>query len=113
MNGYDPTDIRAQERARQEQARKGEHEQRVLLDDVSRLMSRKEGRRFVRHLLGAAGTYQSCFSTNALQMAHSEGKREIGQYLLVLLQQACPERYLEMLSEHMKDERSSDRPNAN
>lgn len=113
MNGYDPTDIRAQERARQEQDLRAQREQRILLDDVARLMSRKEGRRFVRHLLGAAGTYQSCFSTNALQMAHSEGKREVGQYLLVLIQQACPERYLEMLSEHLKDERSSDRPNTN
>lgn len=113
MNGYDPTDTRAIERSRAEQVRKAQQERRVLLDDVSRLMSRKDGRRIVRHLLGEAGTYQTSFSTNALQMAHSEGRRDVGLRLLALIQEACPERYLEMLTEQMKDDRSSDRPNTN
>ncbi|WP_059413440.1 Bbp19 family protein [Cupriavidus basilensis] len=113
MTGYNPMDTRAQERASQERAKQAQQMERALSDDLNRIMSNKSGRRFVLHLLNLAGTYRSCFDPNALQMARMEGERNVGLKLQALIEAVCPDRYLEMLSEHMKHERSNDRPNAN
>ena len=114
MSGYNPMDTRAQERAQAEQADKARRDQREYSDDLNRVMSNKSGRRFMRRLLAETGVYRESFDPNALRMAHREGERNVGLRLLAAVQSACPERYLEMLQEHSKDERSSnDRSTSN
>lgn len=110
MTDYDPTDLQAQRRATEEREKLARESQRILSDDVNRLMSSKSGRRFVLHLLAEAGTFTSCFDVNALTMAFKNGERNMGLRLQALIQASCPERYFEMLQEHMKNERR-DGPN--
>lgn len=105
---YDPTDLQAQERAMEERDKQARQALRLLSDDVNRLMSSKSGRRFVLHLLAETNTFGSCFDTNALHMAFKNGERNVGLKLQALIQGSCPDRYFEMLQEHLKNEQRRD-----
>lgn len=73
----------------------------VEQEDVSWLMGNKRGRRLVWRLLERAGVYRSSFSTDALTMAKSEGRRETGLALLADIS-IEPESYIAMLREAAK-----------
>lgn len=62
-------------------------------NDLRFVMSDARGRRFVWELLGAAGVFRSSFATDALVMAHNEGKRDTGLRLLDRLLRVAPAEY--------------------
>lgn len=68
-------------------------------DDFRYLMSLPQGRRFVWRLLERAGVFRSSFSMNGLEMAHNEGNRNTGLFVLAEIQELCPERFTQMLKE--------------
>lgn len=69
------------------------------IDDIKWLMSSKRGRRIVHRQLVSAGVFRISFHTNALQMAFNEGNRNLGNQLLALITEHCPDRYAELLTE--------------
>lgn len=104
---HDPTDIRGQENAKAEQARRNKLERETEVDDLKWLMGSKRGRRIVWGLLERAGVFRLTFNTNAMTMAFQEGCRNAGLYLIAMINTHCPEQYQAMLQEQ-KDERNTD-----
>lgn len=94
----DPTDLRAQERARAEADERVARQRRIELDDVRWLMSDKRGRRLIWRLFAIAGIYRTSFTGNSTTF-FNEGRRDVGLHFLSDVQEACPERFLEMLKE--------------
>lgn len=75
-----------------------------LKADLQWMLNQPQGRRLLRHwLLGVGGIHRSVFSTNALVMATSEGKRSMALDIEVELTNAFPEGYALLLSEHFKE----------
>lgn len=95
----DPTDLSAQDRAREDDKERKRLLAAVEVDDVKWLMSSKRGRRIVHRQLVSAGVFRLSFNTNALQMAFNEGMRNQGLALVAQITEHCPERYAEMLQE--------------
>jgi hypothetical protein len=62
-------------------------------------MGTPTGRKYMFELLDFCQVGGSSFSTNALEMAHREGKRTVGNRILTEIYDACPERYTEMMQE--------------
>lgn len=96
---YDPTDIQSQERAQADTDLRAKLAVDTEASDFKWLMGSKRGRRIVWRLLDRAGVFLSSFSTNAMQMAFAEGRRNEGLRLLVLIQETCPELYAAMTKE--------------
>lgn len=71
-----------------------------LRDDIRVVMASEAGRRICWSLLTGAGVFRTSFSTDAVQMAFNEGRRNEGLKLLTLLQLHCPHDYLRMQAEH-------------
>lgn len=71
-----------------------------LRDDIRQLMGTKSGRRVTWDLLARAGIFLSSFSTDALAMAHREGRRSLGLEYLALISLHCPEQYDKMMAEN-------------
>mgnify|MGYP000987292921 CR=1 FL=1 len=94
----DPTDIRAQERAREEQKKRAEHVAELEADDFKWLMANKRGRRIVWRLLEQTGVFRTSFRLNN-EMAFLEGQRNVGLILIGLIHAHCPEAYMTMLKE--------------
>lgn len=100
MNQFDdPTDIRSQERAKEESEDRAKQAREHEADDIKWLMSNKRGRRIVFRALDRAGVWLSSFNTNALTMSFNEGRRNEGLRLLGQVTSLCPDRYNEMLKE--------------
>jgi hypothetical protein len=89
MSDYDPLDLHAQARAREESERQSQ------LDDEKfvQLMDSELGRWFVWGLLGRAGVYDGSFTPDALVMAFKAGQRNEGLRLLAQIHRLCPEKY--------------------
>ena len=104
---HDPTDLEALERARDRKAKRERNNRDTEESDLKWLMGSRRGRRIVYRLLEQAGVFRSVFSTNAMQMAFSEGHRNYGLRTLTLLTTHCPELYAAMLKE-AKDARDAD-----
>lgn len=104
---YDPTDLNAQDRSRDDEATRRRLSAEVEGLDVKWLMGSKRGRRIVWRLLEQAGVFRLSFNTNAMQMAFNEGNRSYGNRTLDLIYRTCPELYTVMLKES-NDGRSSD-----
>ena len=86
MSDYNPTDLDGQRRA-QEDADRTVAALRVRAEaDFRWLMSGPKGRRFVWYLLSLTRALNSSFSTNAMQMSHSEGRKEIGYALMGMVE---------------------------
>ncbi|MGL4265198.1 MAG: hypothetical protein ACRCTX_26540 [Afipia sp.] len=100
MNHYDPTDLQAQADAEREQNERAKRAREQEIDDLKWQMSDKRGRRLAFSLLERAGVYRASFSTDALQMAHNEGRRVEGMRMDWMLKTYCPDRYAEMLKEN-------------
>lgn len=95
----DPTDIRSQERSKEESDLREKLARELEADDIKWLMSNKRGRRIVFRALDRAGVFASSFNTNALTMSFNEGRRNEGLRLLVQVTTLSPDRYNDMLKE--------------
>jgi hypothetical protein len=106
VSTYDPTDLRGQEREREEQESRKRLEQEISDADLKWVMGRERGRRFVWRVLEKSGVFRTSFSTNALQMAFNEGQRNIGLPILDDISALCPELHQVMVKEqkHARDD---------
>ena len=99
-DGYDPTDIRGQELAKED----ADLRKRMAADveelDLKWLMSSKRGRRIAWRLLEQAGVFRLSFNTNAMQMAFNEGNRNFGNRTLSQIHAFCSELYPVMVKEN-------------
>lgn len=95
---YDPTDIRGNEAADQARKDKERLQAELQADDFKSVLSTPQGRRLIWRLLDKCGVYRSTFRPNS-EAAFLEGQRAIGLYLLLDLQDLCPDRLVEMLAE--------------
>ena len=95
----DPTDLRGQERSKEERARLEKHARQEEREDVKWLMKYRQGRRIVWRLLELTGVFRSSFTGNN-ETFFREGMRNIGLMLLAQINEACPEHYTTMVQEH-------------
>ncbi len=72
---------------------------------LARLMSDAEGRMWMWDLLSLCGVYHSSFSREALSMAFSEGRRDIGLHLVAQIHKLAPEQYVRMTQENRAREK--------
>lgn len=103
MNDYVPSDLEGQEARHEAQRVERKLSRDTEESDLKWLMARKQGRRIVWRLLVQAGTFAPSFNTNAMLMAHAEGRREFGTRVLAAVQRSCPELYFPMFSENSND----------
>lgn len=108
MSEYDPTDVNAQEQARESQDREGKQSKDTEESDLKWLMRNKQGRRIVWRLLEKAGVFRSVFNTNAMAMSFAEGHRNYGLQTLTLIHLACPELFPVMLKENTNERNTDD-----
>ncbi len=101
-SSYDPTDLAAQELARESL----EEKQRLELDneeaDWKWLLEGKRGRRIAWRLLQQSGVFNATFDTNAMRMAFQEGQRNFGNRLFAMLDRAQPDALVLILKEKGK-----------
>ena len=113
---YDPLNPAAVETSRNAKRETAWFEDRIASDDLKWLMSSRRGRRIMWSLLERAGVWRLSFTTNAMQTAFNEGRRNEGLALIAAIHELCPERYVEMLQEQKKHDNrnaSDDRSNTN
>jgi hypothetical protein len=67
--------------------------------DFAWLMSGPRGRRFVRRLLERARVFQTSFHPNTMQMSLQEGEKQMGYWILGMIERLCPEDYHTMMQE--------------
>lgn len=106
----DPTDLRGQERAKDQSDLERRAQRQREIDDFKFVMSDKRGRRFMWRLLDRAGVFRSSFTGNS-ETFFREGMRNIGLMYVGELNEHCPERYLQMVNEH-KEAKAHERRNA-
>lgn len=99
MSTYDPTDIRAQDRARADAATQRRLSRDTEESDLKWLVKTKQGRRVVWRLLEQAGVFRMSFNTNSMQMAFNEGNRSYGNRVMAMLHTHCPEAFVQMMNE--------------
>lgn len=109
MTSYDPFDISGQEAAQEDKDLKGRLTRETEESDFKWLMGSKRGRRILWRLMEQSGVFRSSFSTTAMQMAFNEGYRNLGNRILVLIHQHCPELYPIMLKEQTNGRSDGDR----
>lgn len=81
----------AQAKARQEQADDRKQAQKRLANSIRSVMSSREGRRTIRWILDVTAHEQSVSNSDALLMAISSGRRDVGIEVLRRLKTLCPE----------------------
>ena len=101
MKQRDPTDLRGQERHREdaELARKVDRDQEKA--DFAWLMSDRRGRRFIWNLLDRTGMYRNPFTGNSETFFRC-GAMNVGKQLMADILEFTPEQYLTMLEERKK-----------
>lgn len=109
MFEHDPTDIRGQENANVEIARKAKLATQIEASDFKWICSNKRGRRFIWRLLEKAGVFRSSFTGNS-ETFFREGARNIGLQVLAMIHEHAPEAYTLMLNEQRDygNERNND-----
>ena len=90
---FNPADIQAEETNRRED---NERYMRRVRRAIAYVMDTPEGREAMEIILDATGVLRPSFSTNALSMAHNEGRRSVGLSLMQLIE---PGSYQKMLRE--------------
>ena len=88
--------------SKQEYSRRKDRE----IDDLKTVLKKPEGRRFVYKILSECGVFKASFSLNSMQTAFQEGRRDIGIALLKMLDEAEPQAYSQMLTEHFSELKS-------
>ena len=101
MKHRDPTDLRGQERQKEdaELARKVDRDQEKA--DFAWLMSDRRGRRFIWRMLETTGVYRSSFTGNS-ETFFREGARNVGLKLISDIHEFAPDAYPLMLEEQRK-----------
>jgi hypothetical protein len=99
MQGHNPVALQeqAEKKALAELEAKVKAEQ--WADDLKWLMAHPQGRRIVWRLLEEAGVYRATFHESHAVMALNEGQRRMGLFLVMEINQVCPDRYDEMKHE--------------
>lgn len=64
--------------------------------DWCEVLETDAGKRLLWRILGECGIFMDPFNTNALVMARATGAQGIGRFIHIEIQEACPEKYLEM-----------------
>lgn len=96
----------AADRRQVQEVEKKSHLQREQeLNDFRFIMQTPEGRRYVWRLLREAGVFRTSFTGNS-ETFFREGMRNMGLMIMNDLNEACPERYLQMTNEARKLEES-------
>ena len=111
----DPTDLVAEQERNAQNAEAEAYLQRVIGDDIAWLMADKRGRRFMRRLLGRCGVWNLSYAPGGSvnDALFYEGRRDIGNMLLVQINTHCPDQYTTMNREAQHDNgNSSPRTNA-
>ena len=96
---HDPTDLVGQRDAAEARTATAKQHEAIERDDLIWLMGTKRGRRIVARVLADGGPNRTSFSTNALQMAFSEGVRNYALKLTANLVKHTFDTYLQMLKE--------------
>jgi hypothetical protein len=107
-NSYDPIDLKAQERVKQDREVRERNAEKNEEADFKWLMGSKRGRRIIWRLLEQSGVFRLSFNTNSMQMAFAEGNRNFGNRTLALIHSQCPELYPVMLKEQTNDRHADD-----
>ena len=89
---HDPFDLRGQDAERQRRADLDKQTRLIEIDDLRWLMGSKRGRRVTWRLLERTGIFRSSFTGNS-ETYFREGERNIGLFLLSLVNMHCPEQY--------------------
>jgi hypothetical protein len=101
---YDPTDIKAQQRA----ARDEQERQRIAKEneaaDYQWLLSTDRGRRMVWNWLGDYGVFRTSFNSSGSITAFNEGQRNAGLRLITAVMEHAPEMFPVMQAEAKKRE---------
>lgn len=84
---------------REETLLRNKLEAQTEADDIKWLMGTKRGRRIVHRLMAKAGVFRLSFDQNAMRMAFNEGNRNMGNSLLALVTELCPDKYLDLINE--------------
>lgn len=97
---YDPTDLSREADTEAKNAADEKLLRQIEKGDIKWLMAHKQGRRIIWRLLGRTGVFQSSYRGDGdANTTFREGVRSIGLLLLADVNEACPERYLELLME--------------
>lgn len=76
-----------------------EAERDQALSDVALIMGTRPGRRFLWRYLAKTYLFQTSFNNSGSITAFNEGMRNVGLMMLADINEAAPEKYLEMLKE--------------
>jgi hypothetical protein len=76
------------------------------LDDLKTVLKKPEGRRVIYKILCECGVFKASFSMNSMTTSFNEGRRDIGLALLKDLDEAEPNAYSQMLTEHFSELKS-------
>lgn len=74
------------------------------VDDLKWIVASPQGRRFIARLLDRSAIFQSSFHTSGSIMAFSEGRKDLGRYLLAELLEHAPKQYSQLLNEYRNDD---------
>lgn len=112
---HDPIDIAGQERIEAENASEERRRRDEEISDLCKVMSSKEGRRFMRRLLSDAGVYRLSYSPgmDAMTTAFNEGNRNTGLKVLTDVMASCRHLYAQMNDEHEKAKERDEQRRAN
>lgn len=78
------------------------------LNDVRAVMNMESGRRFVSRLLGRARIFETTYAGSTNDTMFAEGGRNIGLFIMSEIDEACPERTIEMMRETYERNRDTD-----
>jgi len=95
---FDPFDLRGMQQAEADNQHEAALRRRQTAENWIWLMSSKRGRAIVRDLMTFCGVYKSSFTGNS-ETYFREGQRNVGLYLLSVVQEHAPEHYVEMVKE--------------
>lgn len=99
----DPTDLQAENEAREKAARRERALREVERSELRRLLSGKDGRTFVMRIIERAGVFRSSFPIDRPEDTHlaafNEGRRNEGLRLFTDIVDSAPELWTTMLRE--------------
>lgn len=91
-------DKRAVETAKQRAKRIRKQE----IADLREVMSSPSGRRLIWRFMERANPFGSAFNTNAMAQSHAIGWQDAAKWWLSEIDDACPEKYMQMVNEARK-----------
>jgi hypothetical protein len=106
MSDKDKSFNAAEESQVKDRKRKDERLRDIELADMKKMMSTREGRRFVWRLLDRAGVFRTSFTGNSTTF-FNEGQRNIGLIVLADVMAAAADQYVVMMNESKEDDRTN------